>query len=101
MTSNRESRMLKQDEQISEILSRKDEKIKIQKEILEIQKKELELRQKDQETKRMESEAQLLNAEAGIMCVDLDKVAPYIRNYYIGMQKQIMERRGFGQCSDN
>ena len=49
----------------------------------------------------MESEAQLLNAEAGIMCVDLDKVAPYICNYYIGMQKQIMERRGFGQGSDN
>jgi hypothetical protein len=29
------------------------------------------------------------------MAVDIDKVAPHLKNYYIGMQRQIMERRGF------
>jgi predicted Zn-ribbon and HTH transcriptional regulator len=93
MTTNRENHVIKQDEQMAEILSRKDEKIKIHKEMLETQKKELEVRQK-------ESEAQLLTAEAGIMSIDLEKVAPHIRDYYIGMQKQIMERHGFGPSSD-
>lgn len=101
MSSNRESRLLKQDEHMSEILSRKDEKIKVQKEILETQKKELEVRQKEQEIRKMESEAQLLNSEAGIMSMDVDKLAPHVRTYYIGMQKQIMERRGFAPSSDS
>ena len=42
-----------------------------------------------------------LNAEAGIMSMDLDKLAPHIRAYYTGMQKRIMERRGFGGSSKN
>ena len=43
----------------------------------------------------MQAEAQLLAAEAAIMGVDLDKVASHLKNYYIGMQRQSMERRGF------
>ncbi|WVZ78110.1 hypothetical protein U9M48_025873 [Paspalum notatum var. saurae] len=112
MNSDRETRMHKQDDQMAEILSRKDEKIKIQKEMLENQKREIEMRQKqhedsmlatktNQEIRLMESEAQLLNAEAGIMSMDLDKLAPHIRAYYTGMQKRIMERRGFGSTSDS
>jgi hypothetical protein len=27
----------------------------------------------------------LLTAEAAIMAVDIDKVAPYLKNYYIGL----------------
>lgn len=111
MTSSRETRIEKQDSQMAEILSRKDEKIRIQKEMLENQKREIEMRQKqhedtllatqkNQEIRLMESEAQLLNAEAGIMCIDIDKLAPHIRAYYTGMQKRIMERRGFGSPSD-
>jgi hypothetical protein len=42
-----------------------------------------------------QAEAQLLSAEAGIMAIDIDKVAPHLKNYCIGMQCQIMERRGF------
>jgi len=112
MTSSRHARLQKQDAQMAEILSRKDEKIKIQKEMLENQKRGIELRQKqheenllatqkNQEIRLMESEAQLLNAEAGIMSMDLDKLAPHIRAYYTGMQKRIMERRGFGGSSKN
>jgi hypothetical protein len=93
MTSNHESHVIKQVEQMDEILCRKDEKIMIQKEMLETYKKELEVHQK-------ESDAQLLTVEAGIMCMDLEKVAPHIRDYYIGMQKKIMERRGFGPSSN-
>ncbi|WVZ69892.1 hypothetical protein U9M48_018608 [Paspalum notatum var. saurae] len=111
MNSDRETRMQKQEVQMSEILSRKGEKLKIQKEMLENQKIEIEMRQKqhedslkatqkNQEIRLMESEAQLLNVEAGIMCMDLDKLAPHIRAYYTGMQKRIMERRGFGSTSD-
>ncbi|WVZ62602.1 hypothetical protein U9M48_012333 [Paspalum notatum var. saurae] len=112
MNLDRETRMHKQDDQMAEILSRKDEKIKIQKEMLENQKREIEMRQKqhedsmsatktNQEIRIMESEAQLLNAEAGIMSMDLDKLAPHICAYYTGMQKRIMERRGFGSTSDS
>ena len=112
MTTSRHARLQKQDVQMAEILSRKDEKIKIQKEMLENQKREIELRQKqheenllatqkNQEIRLMESEAQLLNAEVGIMSMDLDKLAPHIRAYYTGMQKRIMERRGFGGSSEN
>jgi len=112
MTTSRHARLQKQDVQMAEILSRKDEKIKIQKEMLENQKREIELQQKqhednllatqkNQEIRLMESEAQLLNAEVGIMSMDLDKLAPHIRAYYTGMQKRIMERRGFGGSSEN
>lgn len=31
-------------------------------------------------------------AEAVIMGIDLEKVDPHFKDYYIGMQKQIMER---------
>ncbi|KAG2620809.1 hypothetical protein PVAP13_3NG201556 [Panicum virgatum] len=112
MTTSRHARLQKQDAQMAEILSCKDEKIKIQKEMLENQKREIELRQKqheenllatqkNQEIRLMESEAQLLNAEAGIMSMDLDKLAPHIHAYYTSMQKRIMERRGFGGSSEN
>jgi hypothetical protein len=48
-----------------------------------------------------QNEAQLLTAEAGIMAVDLEKVAPHLKDYYIGMQREIMERRGFKSSSSN
>jgi hypothetical protein len=33
------------------------------------------------------------------MAVDIENVAPHLKNYYIGMQRQIMERRGFGSSN--
>jgi hypothetical protein len=42
-----------------------------------------------------------MTAEAGIMGVDLENVAPHLKDYYIGMQRQIMEHRGFAPGSSN
>ena len=58
------------------------------------QKKENKIREK-------ESEAQLITAEASIMSVDIEKVPLYLKNYYLGMQRQIMERTGFISPSSN
>ena len=58
------------------------------------QKKENEIREK-------QTEAQLMSAESSIMSIDIDKVPPHLKNYYLGMQQKIMERRGFISPSGN
>ncbi|KAG0534040.1 hypothetical protein BDA96_04G244700 [Sorghum bicolor] len=58
-----------QDQQMVEILSRKDEKIKIQRDLFNLQKKHMKM--------------------------STSRRSPYLKNYYLGMQRQIMERRGF------
>lgn len=89
----------KQDKQMAEILSRKDEKIKIQKDLLKLQKKQMKMtaqqQKKENEIREKQSEAELMSAEASIMSIDIEKVPPHLKNYYLGMQWQIMERRGF------
>lgn len=96
----------KQDHQMAEILSRKDEKIKIQRDLfnlqkkhmkmkLQQQKKENQIRERESESRKKESEAQLITAESSIMSVDIDKVPRHLKNYYVGMQQEIMVRRGF------
>ncbi|TVU29753.1 hypothetical protein EJB05_21337, partial [Eragrostis curvula] len=103
---NREKCQEKEDEQMLQILTRKDEKLSLQREFLDLKKQQREenfilrqqeavLRQQEATNAATQAEAQLLAAEAGIMAVDIDKVAPHLKNYYIGMQRQIMERRGF------
>jgi len=47
------------------------------------------------------SEAHLISAESSIMSVDIEKVPLYLKNYYLGMQRQIMEHRGFISPSNN
>ncbi|CAD6219011.1 unnamed protein product [Miscanthus lutarioriparius] len=102
----------KQDQQMAEILSRKDEKIKIQKDLfilqkkhmkmkVQQQKKEIMIREKEAESRKKESEAQLITAESSIMSVDIDKVPPHLKNYYAGMQQEIMVRRGFMSPPNN
>ena len=84
---------------MAEILSRKDEKIKIQKDLLKLQKKHMKMTEQQQKKenaiREKESEAQLISAESGIMSIDIEKVPPYLKDYYLGMQMQIMKRRGF------
>jgi hypothetical protein len=96
---NREKCQHKEDEQMVQILTRKDKKLSLQREFLQFKKQQREenliLRKQEAENVAKQAEAQLLSAEAGIMAIDIDKVTPHLKNYYIGMQRQIMERRGF------
>ncbi|KAL6907953.1 hypothetical protein ACP4OV_002123 [Aristida adscensionis] len=96
---NREKCQEKEDEQMLQIISRKDEKLSLQRELLNLKKQQSEenfiLRKQEADNVAKQAEAQLLSAEAAIMGVDTDKVAPHLKNYYIGMQRQIMERRGY------
>ena len=95
----------KQDQQMTEILSRKDEKIKIQRDLFNLQKKHMKMsvqqKKKENTIREKESEAHLILAESSIMSVDIEKVPLYLKNYYLGMQRQIMERRGFISPSNN
>ena len=96
---NREKCQQKEDEQMVQILTRKDEKLSLQREYLDLKKQQREenliLRKQEADNVAKQAEAQLLTAEAAIMAIDIDKVAPHLKNYYIGMQLLIMERRGF------
>ncbi|KAF0900941.1 hypothetical protein E2562_037081 [Oryza meyeriana var. granulata] len=96
---------LKQDQQMVEILSRKDEKIKIQRDLFNLQKKHMKMsvkqHKKENEIREKQMEAQLMSVESSIMSIDIEKVPSYLKNYYLGMQRQIMERRGFSSPSNN
>ena len=90
---------------MAEILSRKDEKNKIQKDLLKLQKKQMKMsaqqQKKENEIREKQTEADLMSAECSIMSIDIEKVPPRLKNYYLGMQQKIMERRGFISPSDN
>ena len=90
---------------MTEILSRKDEKIKIQRDLFNLQKKHMKMsvqqKKKENTIREKESEAHLISAESSIMSVDIEKVPLYLKKYYLGMQWQIMERRGFISPSNN
>ena len=105
LQENSEKTEQKQDQQMAEILSRKDEKIKIQRDMFKLQKKHMKMTEQQQKKenaiREKESEAQLISAESGIMSIDIEKVPPRLKNYYLGMQQKIMERRGFISPSDN
>jgi hypothetical protein len=57
-------------------------------------KKETVIREK-------QTEAQLISTGASIMSIDMEKVPPYLKSYYMVMQHQIMERRGFTSAPNN
>jgi hypothetical protein len=96
---------MKEEVQLREILSRKDEKLNLQRQIVQLHmngmeiKKEiheykkqtreehLQLRKKEAEFQEKQVEAHLLTAEVGIMAINMQKVPPLLKNYYIGMQK--------------
>jgi hypothetical protein len=35
------------------------------------------------------------------MSIDVEKIPPYLKSYYLGMQQQIMECRGFSSTPNN
>jgi len=90
---------------MAEILNRKDEKIKIQRDLFNLQKKHIKMtlqqQKKENKIREKETEAQLITAESSIMSIDIEKVPPHLKNYYVGMQRQIMVRRGFISPSNN
>jgi hypothetical protein len=63
---------------MTEILSRKDEKIKIQRDLFNLQKKHMKMtmqqKKKENTIREKESEVKLISAESGIMSVDIEKV---------------------------
>ena len=73
----------KQDQQMAEILSRKDEKIKIQKDLFNLQKKHMKMtlqqQKKENNIREKETEAQLITAESRIMSIDIEKVPPHLK----------------------
>ena len=73
----------KQDKQMAEILNRKDEKIKIQRDLLKLQKTQMKTsaQQQKKENAIMEkqTEAQLMAAETSIMSIDIEKVPHYLK----------------------
>jgi len=80
-------------------------KIKIQRDLFNLEKKHMKMsvqqKKKENAIREKESEAHLISAESSIMSVDIEKVPLYLKNYYLGMQRQIMERRGFIGPSNN
>ena len=80
-------------------------KIKIQRDLFNLQKKHMKMsvqqKKKENAIREKESEAHLISAESSIMSVDIEKVPLYLKKYYLGMQWQIMERRGFISPSNN
>ncbi|KAF0904182.1 hypothetical protein E2562_032561 [Oryza meyeriana var. granulata] len=89
-------------QQMAEILSRKD---KIQRDLFNLQKKHMKMsmqqKNKENEIREKESETQLISAESSIISIDIEKVPPYLKSYYLGMQRLIMERRRFISPSNN
>ncbi|WVZ78249.1 hypothetical protein U9M48_025992 [Paspalum notatum var. saurae] len=115
---SQEETEMKHDERTAQIVSAmKREKIQIMRDMLDLQKREMEwrkkqheenislrkkqheeeisLRKKDIELREKQAESKLITAEAGIMAIDIQTLPRYMRSYYVGMQRQIMERRGF------
>jgi DNA-binding transcriptional MerR regulator len=95
---------MKEEVQLREILSRKDEKLNLQRQIVQLhmngmkikkiheykkqtREEHLQLRKKEAEFQEKQVEAHLLTAEVGIMAINMQKVPPLLKNYYIGMQK--------------
>ncbi|KAF0915133.1 hypothetical protein E2562_033717 [Oryza meyeriana var. granulata] len=69
---------LKQDHLMVEIFSRKDEKIKIQRDLFNLQKKHMKMsmkqHKKKNEIREKQIEAELISIESSIMSIDIEKV---------------------------
>jgi hypothetical protein len=47
----------------------------------------MQLKKQENELLAKQADAQLLTTEAGIMAIDLQKVDPHLKDYYIRMQR--------------
>ena len=90
---------------MAQILERKDAKIQLQQNLIamqredmekryEIEKEKLVLNREEVELRKEQTKVDMLKAEAHFMGQDLDKLAPHLREYYLTIQREIMERHG-------
>ncbi|WVZ54709.1 hypothetical protein U9M48_005467 [Paspalum notatum var. saurae] len=95
----------KEDSQMAQILQRKDAKIELQQNMIalqreemekrwEIEKEKLSLTREEVEMRKEQTKVELLKAEAHFMGQDLDKLASHLKEYYISIQREIMDRHG-------
>ncbi|WVZ94769.1 hypothetical protein U9M48_040628 [Paspalum notatum var. saurae] len=60
----------------------------------ELEKEKLSLNREEVELRKEHTKVEQLKAEAHFMGQDLDKLAPHLREYYMTIQREIMERHG-------
>lgn len=58
-------------------------------------------KKKENKIREKQTKVQLISAEYSIMSIDIEKVPFYLKNYYLDMQMQIMECRGFNSLLNN
>ncbi|KAG2610251.1 hypothetical protein PVAP13_4KG177600 [Panicum virgatum] len=78
-------------EEAKDIASRSDRKLSLQEEQLQVQKDQVQIQ-------RELHELQKADREERVMSIDLEKLSPWVQDYYINKQKQIsaMSLRGDG-----
>jgi hypothetical protein len=95
----------KEDSQMAQILQRKDAKIELQQNMIALQREEMEKRwelekekislaREEVAARKEQTKVELLKAEAHFMGQDLDKLSPHMKEYYISVQREILERHG-------
>jgi hypothetical protein len=95
----------KEDSQMAQILQGKDAKIELQQNMIalqreemqkrwELEKEKLNLTREEVQLRKEQTKVEMMKAEAHFMGQDLDKLAPHLKEYYISIQREIMERRG-------
>ncbi|WVZ91553.1 hypothetical protein U9M48_037706 [Paspalum notatum var. saurae] len=94
----------KEDTQMAQILQRKDAKIELQQrngKKMEIEKEKLQLTREEVQMRKDQTKVEMLKAKAHFMGQDLEKLAPHLREYYISIQREIMERHGIRPPPNN
>jgi hypothetical protein len=95
----------KEDSQMAQILQGKDAKIELQQNMIalqreemqkrwELEKEKLNLTREEVQLRKEQTKVEMMKAEAHFMGQDLDKLAPHLKEYYMSIQREIMERRG-------
>ncbi|WVZ94731.1 hypothetical protein U9M48_040595 [Paspalum notatum var. saurae] len=95
----------KEDTQMAQILQRKDAKIELQQNLIAMQREDMTLRyqiekeklllnREEVELRKEHTKVEMMKAEAHSMGQDVEKLAPHLREYYLSIQCEIMERHG-------
>jgi hypothetical protein len=95
----------KEETQMEQILQRKDAKIVLQENLISLQREDMEKRweiekeklilsREEVQMRKEKTQVEMMKAEAHFMGQDLEKLAPHLREYYIRMQRDIMEHHG-------
>ncbi|KAJ1271009.1 hypothetical protein BS78_06G095800 [Paspalum vaginatum] len=67
----------------------------------ELEKEKLMLTREKVQMRKEQTKVDMLNAEAHFMGQDLEKLAPHMREYYLSIQCEIMERHGIRSPPNN